>query len=180
MSGPGTAARDALLLVVDVQGRLMPAIAGGEALVATIRRLLDVAALLSVPVVYTEQNPAGLGPTVAAIAPGPEAVLRAKMVFDGWREPAIRGAVPEGRRVVVVGCEAHVCVLQTVLGLRAAGRVVSVVADAVGSRHVADRDAALARMGRHGVELVTAEMVCFEWMETADHPAFRDVVRLVK
>lgn len=169
-----------LLLVVDFQSRLMPAITGGAGAIENTRRLLDIAALLDIPVVYTEENPAGLGHTVADLAPSPTARVVAKMHFDAWREPEVRAAIPDGLDLVVVGCEAHVCVLQTVLGLRAAGRHVKVVRDAVASRRVESRDAALARMDRHGAEIVTAEMVAFEWLGTAEHPRFKDVIRLVK
>ena len=74
----------------------------------------------------------------------------------------------------------HVCVLQTVLGLLAAGRDVAVVADATGSRSPANREAALARMARHGADLVTTEMAIFEWLGRADHPGFREVIGLVR
>ena len=82
--------------------------------------------------------------------------------------------------LVVCGCEAHVCVLQTVLGLRATGRQVFVVADAVGSRIEANRKAGLARMQAHGAEIVTTEMVIFEWLGSAAHPAFKTLMPLIK
>ncbi|WP_375459179.1 isochorismatase family protein [uncultured Enterovirga sp.] len=169
-----------LLLVIDFQSRLMPSIAEGAEAVAHARRLLDIAALLDVPVVYTEENPAGLGRTVADLAPAPSARVLSKMYFDAWREPDVRAAIPDGMEIVVVGCEAHVCVLQTVLGLRSSGRSVKVVRDAIGSRRIESRDAAIARMDRHGAEIVTAEMVAFEWLVTAEHPRFKDVIALVK
>jgi nicotinamidase-related amidase len=80
----------------------------------------------------------------------------------------------------VAGCETHVCVMQTVLGLIRRGHPVTLVADAVGSRTEANRDAALARAKAHKAELVTTEMVIFEWLETSDHPRFRETLRLVK
>jgi nicotinamidase-related amidase len=82
--------------------------------------------------------------------------------------------------VVVCGCEAHVCVQSTVLALRASGHEVAVVADAVGSRSPANRDAAVARMRAHGVDVVTTEMVVFEWLGTSKNPAFREVQKLIK
>lgn len=173
-------AAGSLLLVVDFQSRLMPAIEDGAGALRNAQRLLDVAGLLDVPVVVTEENPAGLGPTVADLALPPAARTFAKMFFDAGREPEIAAAIPEGREVVVVGCEAHVCVLQTVLGLRAQGRSVKVVRDAVASRSRDSRDAAIARMQSRGAEIVTAEMVAFEWLETADHPRFKDVIAVVK
>lgn len=166
------------LLLIDLQARLMPAIDGAEAVVRNTSRLARAARLLDVPVLRTEQNPAGLGRTVDELA-GCGPVL-AKTAFDASGDRGWVG-LPGGRATAVVaGCEAHVCVLQTVLGLRAAGVPVAVVADAVGSRTPANRDAGLARMAGHGAELVTAEMVVFEWLGASDHPRFREVQGLVK
>jgi nicotinamidase-related amidase len=81
---------------------------------------------------------------------------------------------------VVAGCEAHVCVLQTVLGLLDAGRKVYVVRDALGSRQPESKETAIRRMERHGAEIVTTEMVVFEWLESAEHPRFRDAIALIK
>ncbi len=84
------------------------------------------------------------------------------------------------RQILIAGVEAHVCVLQTVLALLPAGRRMAVVADAVGSRYPADRDAALDRARQHGAEIVTSEMVLFEWLSDAGHPRFREVQKLLK
>lgn len=167
------------LLLIDLQARLMPAIQDGAAVVAQARRLLEAAALFGVPVVATEQNPRALGPTVPDLAIEPGAVL-AKMTFDALREPEGVDRLPPGRAYVVAGCEAHVCVLQTVLGLLDLGRPVFVVADAVGSRRAENREAALRRMERHGAEIVTAEMVIFEWLGSCEHPRFREALALVR
>lgn len=171
--------RTSMLLVVDFQVRLMPAIEGGAAAVANAKRLVELAGLLDIPVRVTEQNPSGLGPTVAEAGVG-EQPLAIKMTFDACRSPGFLGDLPERPDMVVVGCEAHVCVLQTVLGLLDAGRRVYLVRDAVGSRRAESKETAIRRMERHGAEIVTAEMVAFEWIETAEHPRFRDVVTLVR
>lgn len=168
------------LLLVDLQTRLMPAITGGDQVVANAGRLLEGARLVDVPIRATEQNPAGIGPMVEALAQ-PAASTLTKTYFDATREAAFASFLPETRdTIVVAGCEAHVCVLQTVLGLRSQGRQVVLVRDAVGSRAVENRDAALERAREHGAELVTTEMVLFEWLATSDHSGFRDVLRLVK
>jgi nicotinamidase-related amidase len=168
------------LLLVDLQGRLMPAIAGGEAVVENAGRLAQAARLLAVPILATEQNPAGLGGTVEALAGFPSAIL-SKNHFDATREDNFESSLPPGRpTLVVAGCETHVCVLQTVLGLLKKGRPVALVRDAVGSRRESNRDAALERAKAHGAELVTTEMAIFEWLETSDHPRFRDALRLVR
>lgn len=168
------------LLVVDFQARLMPAIEDGAAAVANARRLLAAAELLGVPVLFTEQNAGGLGATVPelASAAGEAAVLH-KMAFDACRAGGL-AEMPDRPDLVVAGCEAHVCVLQTVLGLLDAGRRVHLVRDAVGARRAESKAAALRRMERHGAEIVTAEMVVFEWLATAEHPRFREAVALIK
>jgi nicotinamidase-related amidase len=162
-----------LLLVVDLQERLMPAIAGAAGVVENACRLVRAATRIGVDVQATEQNPAGLGPTVEPVAALLPAGAQAKTAFAA-------DVVPHPGTVVVTGCEAHVCVLQTVLALRAAGRDVAVVADAVASRAEANRDRALDRLRAHGVDVVTTEMVVFEWLASSDHPSFREVQRLIR
>lgn len=171
---------DATLLLIDVQERLVPALAGGDAMVANAVRLGEGARLLEVPVCATEQIPTKLGPTVPELAAFPQLVLP-KTAFGAVDDPGFGTLLPPGaEEVVVAGCEAHVCVLQTVLGLLARRHRVLVVADAVASRVVANRDAALDRMVRHGAELVTTEMVLFEWLRDAQHPQFRAVQKLIR
>ena len=89
-------------------------------------------------------------------------------------------AAAGGTSLVVAGCEAHICVLQTALGLIEAGRLVFVVRDAIGSRRPESKETAIRRMERHGVEIVTTEMVVFEWLQTAAHPRFREMAALIK
>jgi nicotinamidase-related amidase len=174
-------ARRCSLVLVDYQARLMPAIHGGEAAVANALRLADAARLLEVPVLGTEQNPAGLGANVDAVRQRCARTL-AKMHFDACEDGLLGrlealGDVPE---VVVAGCEAHVCLLQTALGLRRAGREVWVVADACGSRAPADHALAMQRLRDAGARIVGTEMVLFEWVHDCRHPAFRQVLALVK
>ena len=167
------------LLVIDFQQRLMPAIDQAEAVLANAKRLLDAAHILDIPVTFTEQNPKGLGGTVRDLPTGGASVLE-KMHFDASRAPDASAIIPFGTNLVVAGCEAHVCVLQSVLGLLAFGRRVIVVADATGSRVPANKQAAIDRMRDHGAEILTTEMVIFEWLQTADHPMFKDVIALIK
>ena len=171
--------RKSTLLVIDFQTRLMPTIDEGAAVIANARRLVEAAALLGVPALFTEQNPKGLGPTVRELAPDESRVLR-KMEFDAGRAPGFDERSPAGREVIAVGVEAHVCVLQTAFGLIGRGRRVFVVRDAVGSRRAESKEAALRRMERNGVEIVTTEMVVFEWLESAENPRFREAVALIK
>ena len=168
------------LLLIDFQDRLMPAIHDGAGVAAQAGRILAAARALDVPRSFTEQTPDKLGTTVPELAPQAGEDVLTKAGFDAGPETGLASRIAPGHRIVVAGCEAHVCVLQTVLGLLAAGREVAVIADATGSRAPANRDAALARMDRAGAEIVTAEMAIFEWLGRADHPAFREVIALVK
>lgn len=175
--------RDSLLLIVDVQERLAPAIAGGAAVEARIATLVRGARRLGVPVLASEQYPQGLGPTVPGLAALLEPAERlAKRAFSCAAEETFLAALRgKGRgQVVICGMEAHVCVLQTALGLAAAGFSVFAVADAMGSRDPANRDVGLTRMAALGVQPVTAEMVLFEWLGRSDHEAFRDLLGLIK
>jgi nicotinamidase-related amidase len=165
------------LLLIDMQERLVPAIDGGKEMVANAARLGTAAGLLDVPVCATEQAPDKLGPTLAELTSYPQLVL-SKTIFGAASFPTL--LPPGAEEIVVAGCEAHVCVLQTVLGLVAARHRVLVVADAIGSRTTANRDAAINRMVRHGAEIVTTEMVLFEWLRDATHPRFREVQALIR
>lgn len=135
----------------------MPSIEDGPAAIANARRLLDAATPLDVPVLFAEQNPAGLGPTVPELA-APDLTAH-KMMFDAVRAPGFPERLPAERALVVAVCEAHVCVLQTVLGLLEQGRQVFVVRDALGTRRAENKETALRRMERHSAEIVTTEMV---------------------
>ncbi len=171
---------NSVVLLIDFQSRLMPAIHDADAVVANARRLAGAARLLGIPVLATEQNREGLGGSIAEIAPVIDATF-AKNAFDATREPAFNTLLPPHQPdIIVAGCEAHVCVLQTVMGLRKQGNAVRLVRDAIGSRTAANRDAAIARAEAYGAEIVTSEMVIFEWLETAQHPKFREVLKLVK
>jgi len=173
-------ARDAVLLLVDLQRRLMPVIHDQGRVIARARRLAEAATLLGVPIRATEQNPAGLGPTVPELAGYPTAVL-AKTAFSAVSHPGFDELLPAGAtEIVIAGCEAHVCVLQTALELRAGGRRVVLVADAVGSRDPSDAAAAIDRAARHGAEVLTSEMVLFEWLRDAGHALFRPVHKLLR
>jgi len=195
-------ASDSQLVLVDYQERLMPAMAGGADAVARAVFLAKLARLLEVPVWGTEQNPAKLGGNVPAIralchktfakmhfnaaeSALPEALKpvakpsgNARSLPKHLQKPA---APVEGRQTVVLaGCEAHVCLLQTALGLLEHELDVWVVTDACASRTERDRDAAFDRLASNGVELVTSEMVAFEWLGHADHPRFREALALIK
>jgi nicotinamidase-related amidase len=197
-------AEESQLVLVDYQQRLMPAIHGGQEALANAVRLARIAQLLQVPLWATGQNPAGLGATVADLQPLVAGRVVAKMAFGAAEAllPRLRPAAkpqggnarslpkhlqkaapepPPGRETIVLaGCEAHVCLLQTALGLLEEELEVWVVTDACSSRTERNRDAAFDRLAGAGAELVTTEMVAFEWLADAGHPRFKDVLALVK
>ena len=172
-----------LLLVIDVQERLAPAMSGGGDMIVRAATLMRAAGMMAVPVVVSEQYPKGLGPTVPEIAAlAPAGAIRDKVHFSCAADPDLLAAIRDAGRpkVVIAGIEAHVCVLQSALGLAVAGFDVAVAADAVASRRDGDRDRALDRMAANGIEVVTSEMAIFEWLHTAGDPNFKAVSALVK
>ncbi|MDH4051301.1 MAG: isochorismatase family protein [Rubrivivax sp.] len=166
------------LVLVDYQARLMPAIHDGDVVISNALRLAGGARLLGIDVLGTEQNPAGLGPNVEALRQHCASTL-AKMHFDAC-EDGLLARLGETSAVVIAGCEAHVCLLQTGLGLRRAGRQVWVVADACGSRAPADHVLAMQRLRDAGAVIAGTEMVLFEWLHDCRHPAFKAFLTLVK
>ena len=172
---------DAALLVVDVQEKLVPAIADHARVVWNVRRLVDGAKILGLPVVGTEQYPKGLGPTVGELTDqlGP---VPSELTFSCGGCPELFERL-QGRgihKILVCGIEAHVCVQQTVLDLLADGWRVYVAADAVGSRFEVDYRTSLQRMDSSGATLTTAEAALFEWCETAGTPEFKQISRLAR
>jgi nicotinamidase-related amidase len=174
---------NAVLCVVDLQEKLLAAIHDAEAVTAEAVRVIRATRLLEVPITVTQQYTKGIGPTAPAVAEALGAFEPIeKLDFSAARAAAVRAWLEESGRshVIVVGIEAHVCVLQTALDLVAAGYFVHVPANATGSRRPLDASAALYRMARAGVTVTTSEAVIFELLGTADHPRFKDVHRLVK
>jgi nicotinamidase-related amidase len=170
-------AQRSTVLVIDVQKKLLPAIHDHETVAANVAWLVRAAQKIGIPVAATEQYPRGLGPLDDSIrALLPESAVGTKNHFSCVAAGCLPGLPGTDRaQVVVAGIETHVCVLQTVLELIEDGREVYVVADAVGSRRPADRDAALARMRQEGARIITREMAIFEWLKEAGTPLFKEV-----
>lgn len=191
------------LVLIDYQTALMPVIFDRDFVVANAVRLAQLAALLDVPAWATEQNPSKLGRSVEEIAALGLRTL-SKMHFsaveeglgESLRPPAKPPAgnarslprhlqkasqeAPQRNAVVLAGCEAHICLLQTALDFLEDEFEVWVVTDACGSRTERNRDAAFDRLAGAGAELVTTEMVAFEWLRSAEHAQFRAVQALIK
>jgi nicotinamidase-related amidase len=172
---------DSALLVVDVQEKLAPAVRAHERVVWNVRRLVDGANILGLPVVATEQYPKGLGPTLPELAQRLGAIP-SKLTFSCGGCPQVFDDL-ESRgihRLLVCGMETHVCVQQTVLDLVACAWRVYVAVDAVGSRFAVDHETALRRMESAGATLTTTESALFEWCRVAGTPEFKQISRLAK
>ena len=196
-------AQECQLVLVDYQARLQSAMAGAEQVWANAARLAELASALGVPVWGTEQNPSRLGEMPPEIRRHCRQVL-AKMQFSAveeglseWLQPEVPAAprgnarslprhlqkpqpVQERKSIVLAGCEAHICLMQTALDLLEDEFDVWVVTDACTSRTERSRDAAYDRLAGAGAELVTAEMVAFEWVRSAEHPQFDLLQKLFK
>ena len=179
-----------VLVLVDYQQRLMPAIDRHADVLADALCLADAARVLGLRIICTEQNPQGLGPNVPALRERCDTTL-AKMHFDACADglldlllpteltaDAARGALRPD--VVIAGCEAHVCLLQTALGLLRAGHRVWVVEPACGSRTAANHALAMGRLRQAGAGIVSVEMVLFEWLQTCRHEKFKSVLAIIK
>lgn len=176
-------AQRAILVVIDAQERLVPVVHATAKAVANIRRLMLAARRLEIPVIATERYPQGIGRTVAELAEllTPGQVVE-KITFCAAATPDFLGRVEAlGRdQLVIAGMEAHVCVLQTVLGMRALGWHCAVVADATSSQAPGNAELALERMRAHGADVVTTEMVLFEWLGRGGTPEFKELLPLIK
>jgi nicotinamidase-related amidase len=172
---------DSALLVVDVQEKLVRLLPGHPRLIWNIRRLLDGARILGVPVVATEQYPQGLGPTTSELAER-LGQIPAKLTFSCGGCPDLFRDLPKLGvfKILVVGIEAHVCVQQTALDLLANGFRVYVAVDAVGSRFDLDCQIALRRLDSAGATLTTTEAALFEWCDAAGTPEFKQISLLVR
>ena len=173
-----------MLVLVDAQDRLCGVMSDLDERLPAMRRALELAALLEVDLVVTEQYPEGLGPTHAQLREVlPESVVPiTKKVFSCWGAAEFRRTVEATRpqALVLIGMETHVCVQQTAVAALVRGCGVIVAADAVCSRHALDRDTALAHMRARGAMITTVESLGFDWLETASHAAFKAAVRIVK
>lgn len=195
---------DCQLVLVDFQEKLMPAIHEHALVSANAIRLAKIARMMEVPVFGTEQNPQKLGanlPELRELCDRTLPKMSFSAVADGlidWLQPPAKPqqgrnarslpkhlqkpvqAEPERATIVIAGCEAHICLLQTALELLEAEMDVWVVTDACGSRTERNRDAAFDRLAGAGAELVTTEMVAYEWLRSCEHPAFKEMLALVK
>ena len=172
---------DSGLLVVDMQDRLLAAVADSKRVIWNIRRLIDGARILNLPTIATEQYPEKLGQTTAELAPL-LADIPSKLSFScaPCEDVIDRFRTAQRHKILVTGIETHVCIQQTVLDLLSSGFQVYVAADAVSSRFEIDREIALRRMEQSGATITTTEAALFEWCEVAGSPEFKQISQLVR
>lgn len=160
------------LLLIDVQDKLTPLVQQPQELIDCCQWLMALATASEVPCLVSEQYPQGLGKTVPALQ---QTDAIEKVHFSCWQKPLFQQRLQAlgKKQIILIGIETHVCVLQTAMDLLQVGYEVFVVVDAVSSRYELDHKYALKRMKNAGVELITHEMVFFEWLRQAGTPQFK-------
>lgn len=170
---------NSLLLIIDVQERLAPVMDSPRQVISSCAKLLAVAQKMHVPFIITEQYPKGLGQTMVDLrqAAGDDAKYFSKMHFSCVKEPEIMNAIEQSakRQIIIAGTETHICVTQSALELKSKGYEVFVVSNACSSRDPVQSVLGLQRMSNNGVNIVTTEMVVFEWLEQAGTDEFREI-----
>jgi len=174
---------DCCLTVVDVQGKLAQLMVDRDSLFQNIRILIQGARLLEIPILWCQQAPEALGPTVPEIAElltGLEPTNKTSFSCCGDERFTAELNALGKEQVLLCGIETHVCIYQTAMDLVEGGLGVTVVADAVSSRTEQNRQIALTRLAAEGAGISSTEMVLFELLRTAKHPQFRPIAKLVK
>lgn len=172
---------ESLLLIIDVQERLAPAMDSPREVITNCSKLLAVAKSLDVPFIIAEQYPQGLGQTMVDLrqAAGEEARYYAKTEFSCTQNSEIMAAIEKSgkKQIIIAGIETHICITQTALELKKAGFEVFVVSNACSSRDSLQNVLGLQRMSRNGVDIVSSEMVMFEWLEKSGTEEFKEISR---
>lgn len=184
-SVPESAAPGAALLAVDLQDTLLGMLPRPAAAELRARATLAIssAVTLGIPVFFTEQAPAKLGPTAASLRQlAPSAPVFAKDTFSAVADSAVLGALRENQieHLLIIGLETPICVYQTALGALGEGFQVTVLSDAIGARRADDHSACLAALRQAGVHVLPTETVLYALLHDAGHPLFRAIVGLVK
>ncbi|WP_135507583.1 hydrolase [Roseovarius aestuariivivens] len=175
-------ANDSVLLVIDMQERLVPAMQAPARTISNTRKLLAGANAKNVPILMTEQYPKGLGHTVPELANAEGAITLPKMHFSCMEDEDFAATFRklDRKQAVIAGMEAHICVTQTAASLMEEGIEVFVVSDATASRTLESEQACIARLSACGAGIVTTEMVIFEWLGRAGTEEFKAMLPLIK
>ena len=177
-------ADESLLLIIDIQDKLVRACAHSESIVKKSAIIGEAARILSIPAVVTEQYPQGLGETVEPLksALGNSAHYVEKTSFSALREDGFKEKLASlgKKQIILCGIETHICVYQTCAELLAEGYEVYVAKDVTSSRHEYEYNTGLGLMKSDGAKLTCVETVLFEWLGTSKHPNFKEVQKLIK
>jgi nicotinamidase-related amidase len=175
---------DSVLVVVDVQEGYRNKIVEEERTIRCVRRLIEAAKVMGVPVLVTEQYPKGIGPTQPEIADGfpPDQCVISKMSMSCYRQPQFAEMLNglHRRQVVLCGIEMHACINQTAHDLIERGYDVHVPYDAASSRFETDYRIGWEKLLGSGAVPATVEMICLEWVRTAEAPEFKAILKLIK
>lgn len=175
---------DTLLMVVDIQEKLLNAVFNKSSLGKNASILLGAAKSLEIPVIVTEQYPKGLGNTVEALRKGfsDSVKIFEKVSFSAIDTEGVLEAIKSSNRkqILIFGIETHICVSQTASKLAELGYEVHLVKDASGSRSIDEHTSGIERMRENGVHVLTTEIALFEWLKSAKHPEFKEVQALIK
>lgn len=173
------------LILIDYQGKLAMIMYENEDLLAKMTSLVKGAQLLDIPIIWLEQYPKGLGPTVNEIKKlleDDDQKPIAKMDFNCCQNSEFQAALNEvgKENYLIAGIEAHICIYQTVRELLSEGKHVEYVQDAISSRTLENKQIGMEKMKLFGAYPTSVEMALFELMGTAEHPKFRDISKLIK
>ena len=175
--------RNSLLIIVDVQGKLAQLMHDKDTLFKNIEILVKAAKILDIPILWCQQCPDSLGPTIPEIArllADYEPINKSSFSCCGEENFNIRLNESSREQIILCGIETHVCIYQTAFDLLRKSFHVDVVADAVSSRTLDNKQIALAKMTAGGINISCTEMVLFELLKTAEHSRFKEIARLIK
>lgn len=171
------------LIIIDIQGNLAHAMHGKEYLFKHVKQLIKGFTLLQIPILLTEQNPKGLGPTLPEIKELlPDLIPIPKMCFSCCDEKKFMDALAESGRkqILIAGIESHICVYQTAVSLLEQGYEVEIVLDSIASRFPENKKLAVKKMMDRGIKMTSVEMALFELIKTAEHESFRSIVSIIR
>jgi nicotinamidase-related amidase len=175
---------DSILVIIDVQERLVGASKYGNDVAENMTKLAKAANILNIPTIVTEQYPKGLGSTVTTLKSelAENTFITEKASFSAMLEPQFAEKIQSlsKKQIVIGGIETHICVLQTAADLLKAGYEVYVIKDACASRKKDEYKAGLELLKQYGAKISCVEIALFEWLKTSKHPDFKSVQALIK
>lgn len=171
------------LVVVDIQGKLAELMHEKEILFSNVQILIKAAKILEIPILWCQQCPQSLGPTtpqIAELLAGCQPIDKADFSCAADHNFKTALTALARTRIILTGIETHVCIYQTAADLLAEGYSVEIVADAVSSRTLANKQIALRRLSAQGANITSTEMTLFQLLKTARHPKFKQIAKLIK